>query len=87
MSEKQKNKAPTQKHRAGSVTLSTWENVQKGKDGKDYTNKSFTLQRSYRDGEEWKNTQSLRIQDLPKAIVCMQLAYQEELVKKENTPE
>jgi hypothetical protein len=66
---------------AGLVQLAGWEN--KGKDDKVFMN--FTLQRSYQDEkEEWQNTNSLSVNDLPRAIALLQEAYKEYGLKKRD---
>jgi hypothetical protein len=62
---------PVKKIKAGGIDVAVWEND--GKNGKYYTT---TLERSYKDGEEWKKTNSLRTSDLPKAILALQKAYE-----------
>ena len=47
---------PVQKFKLGSVTAAVWKN--------DKGFFSVTLQRSYKDGENWKNTDSLNPGDL-----------------------
>jgi len=74
---------PELKFRAGSVQASIWKN-ETSKDGvtKDYYTVSF--QRRYKDKEgEWKSTDSLHVNDLPKAMVVIGKAY-EELTLKES---
>lgn len=44
---------------------------------------SITLDRRYKDGEAWKSTSSLGVNDLPKAALVLQEAYRY-LVLKEN---
>ena len=65
------NKGPVDKIKVGGVTVDVWEN--KGEHSVFHT---FSMQRSYKQGEEWKNTTSLRDQDLPKAILALQKAYE-----------
>lgn len=77
--EKSGGKAPVNKEKVGGVTVSTWEN--EGKNGKFYT---ITMQRAYKDGDEWKNTQSLRVNDLPKAILALQKTYEKAVVAGSN---
>lgn len=69
---------PIKKIAAHGVSVSVWEN--KGtNDTVFYTAK---LQRSYKDGEEWKNTDSLHIGDIPAAIAVLQSAYNAIVVKE-----
>ena len=70
-----KNK-PETKVRVGAVTATVWKNIFQ-KDGKTYENFSVNLQRSYKDKDEkWQNTDSLKTNDLPKAILALQKAYE-----------
>lgn len=62
---------PEQRFKAGAVTASVWLN--KGEKG-DY--RTVSLQRVYKDAkDEWVNTDSLRVNDLPKAMIVLQEAY------------
>jgi len=68
---------PKFKERAGAISATVWENTQKDKDGKEYTNISVDLSRSYKDKDNtWKNTSSMRERDLPKAILVLQKAFE-----------
>ena len=66
-----KGKGPVDSIKYGGVKVDVWEN--KGEKSNFY---SFTIQRSYKAGDEWKNTNSLRQQDLPKAILGLQKAFE-----------
>lgn len=68
--EKQK---PEKKFRAGAVTATIWKN--QTEDNREYSTVSF--ERSYRDKNgEWKTTNSLRVNDLPKAAMVINKAYE-----------
>jgi len=70
MSEK---KRPEKKFRAGAVTATIWKN--QTEDNKEYSTVSF--ERSYKDKNgEWKTTNSLRVNDLPKAAMVLNKAYE-----------
>ena len=56
---------PVKRFRVGSVTAAVWKN-----DG----NMSVTLQKSYKDGEEWKNTDTLFHGDIPCAVKALERA-------------
>lgn len=61
---------PVAKFRIGYVTASVWKN-----DGaKDQTFFNVTLQRSYKDGDDWKNSDSLGHGDLLNAARALQRA-------------
>lgn len=63
--------APVKRFGAGGITASVWENA--GKNGSYYT---VSLQKRYLQGTEWKNSSSLRVNDLPKAILALQKAFE-----------
>ena len=68
----EKNK-PEKKFRAGAVTATIWKN--QTEDNKEYSTVSF--ERSYKDKNgEWKTTNSLRVNDLPKAAMVISKAYE-----------
>lgn len=77
---------PEKKFRAGAVSATIWKN-ETVKDGKvmDYRTISFT--RNYQDAKgEWNTTNSLRLNDLPRARLVLDKAY-EYLVLKDNSEE
>ncbi|MBW3012409.1 hypothetical protein KY311_04440 [Candidatus Woesearchaeota archaeon] len=67
---------PEQKFRVGNVTATIWCNEVK-KDGETKEIKHVSFEKSYKDKDgEWKNTSSLNIADLPKAMVVLGKAYE-----------
>ncbi len=58
--------------RDGVLKITIWKN-QRGEDGKIFY--SANLTKSYRDGEEWKETDSYNSEDLLKISNLMQQAY------------
>ena len=75
---------PEKKFRAGSISATVWSNRGQNKTGEAVEYKTISLDRCYKDEkDEWQNTNSLRISDLPKASVVLQKAY-EYLVLKEQ---
>jgi len=73
---------PVKRFSAGGVQAAIWEND--GKNGGTFF--TVSLQRSYKDAAEgWKRTASMRAQDLPRAVLVLQKAY-EFLALKENRP-
>jgi len=65
---------PIKKFRAGAVVATVWNNKTKEGDG-EYQTVSFD--RSYKDKEgAWQRTTSLRMNDLPKAALVLQKAYE-----------
>ena len=79
MSEQNKNGSnlPVKKFKAGAVSASVWKNQITRKDGNEGTISSVSLQRAYKDKDEkWQHTGSLRIMDLPKAVLLLNKAYE-----------
>jgi hypothetical protein len=65
-------KKPIKQYKAGVISVSAWKN--ESDKGEFIT---FSLQRAYKQGEEWKHTQSFRANDLPKLISLLQESYDE----------
>ena len=66
-------KVPERKFRAGSVTATVWKGV--SQTGSAYYN--VQISKSYKDKDNnWKNTSSFRENDVPKAMVVLQKAYE-----------
>ncbi len=75
---------PEKKFRAGAVSATVWINTsEKG------SFPSIQLGKSYRDKENnWKETNSFNMNDVPKALVVLQEAYKYVAMKeKERTAE
>ncbi len=65
---------PVKKFRAGAVCATVWNNPVKDGVG-EY--KSISFERGYKDKDGvWKSTSSLRMNDLPKAALVLQKAYE-----------
>ncbi|MBI3034484.1 hypothetical protein HYY72_04985 [Candidatus Woesearchaeota archaeon] len=61
---------PEKKFRAGAVAATIWRNEsEKG------SYATVQIDRSYKDGDSWKSTGSLRVNDLPKAVLVLSKAY------------
>jgi len=74
---------PEKKFSTGGLVATVWENQGKNKEGLDVSYRTVSFQRRYLDKDgEWKSTTSLRVNDLPKASLILQKAY-EYLVMKE----
>ncbi len=69
---------PEHKIRAGSVEVAIWRNTDS--EGKPYY--TFSLNKSFKKGEEWRNTQTLSKNDLPKAILALQKAFEYTTIRK-----
>ena len=67
---------PIKRFKANSITATVWENVYEQKSGQERKLFSVSLEKSYRDKEEWKKTTNLTVNDIPRAILVYQQAYQ-----------
>ena len=72
MSGAMKAKGPIARFKAGAIQVAVWEND--GKDGKQF--KTISLDKRYKAGDDWKSTKSFGINDLPKAILALQKAFE-----------
>ncbi len=75
---------PEKKFRAGALSATIWLNKGQKVSGDDSEYRTISVERSYTNKEgKWQSTNSFRINDLPKAQVVLQKAY-EFLVLKEQ---
>ena len=75
---------PEKKFRAGAISATVWLNKGHKADGEETEYRSISIERNYTNKEgKWHSTNSLRVNDLPKANVVLQKAY-EFLVFKEQ---
>lgn len=80
-------KQPEQKFRAGSISATIWLNVGHDNEGKETKYKTVSFERSYLDKDgNWQTTSSLRVSDLPKAVLVLNKAY-EHLTLKDSEDE
>ena len=76
------NNTPEKKFRAGAICATVWKNHEV-KDGQISEYQTVTFERSYKDKEgNWQTTNSLRINDLPRAAVVLQEAYKEIVLRE-----
>lgn len=73
---------PEKKFRAGAVSATIWKNTGK-KDGDEFEYRTVSIDRNYKDGDDWKTTNSFRVNDLPKLANVANKAY-DFLVAKED---
>ncbi|MBI4438663.1 hypothetical protein HY640_01900 [Candidatus Woesearchaeota archaeon] len=73
---------PEKKFRAGAVTATIWKN-----DTERGSYATVNMERSYKDGDTWKSTSSLRLNDLPKAALVLNKAYEYLLMQDKNPEE
>ena len=71
------NERPIKKFKAGGIQVAVWENRVVGRDGNEETLHNVTVERRYKDKRgEWKGTSSLRMADVPKAVLALNKAYE-----------
>ena len=74
---------PEKKFSTGGLNATVWQNQGKNKEGLDVSFRTVTFQRRYKDKNgEWQSTSTLRVNDLPKASLILEKAY-EYLVMKD----
>lgn len=72
MAKKQENK-PEKVFRIGQVSASIFAREVE-LEGGTRTLRSVSIQKRYRDGDDWKYTNSLNLSELPPALRCLELA-------------
>ena len=76
---------PEKRFSTGAITATVWHNQGKSKTGEAADYRTVSFQRSYKDPNgAWKTTNSLRVNDLPRASLVLQKAY-EFIVMKESS--
>ena len=64
---------PVKKFGAGAIQVAIWEN--EGKEGIKYN--TVSIQKNYKDkNDEWKSSSSMKANDIPKAVLALQKAYE-----------
>lgn len=88
MENKTEGNMPEKRFSTGAISATVWKNTGKSKNtGEEVEFKSITLQRAYKDkNDEWQHTNSLRLNDLPKATLVLNKAY-EYLVLRDTAPD
>ncbi len=68
---------PEKKFSTGAISAIIWKNNTLGKNGLPMEFKTIKLDRRYKDKDgNWQSTSSLRVNDLPKASLVLQKAYE-----------
>ena len=76
ITEQKRKNLPEMKYRAGGVSATVWKNIVK-RDKEQHEFKTVSFERTYKDSDgNWQSTSSLRTNDLPKAIVVLNKAYE-----------
>ena len=86
MTQEQTGNTPEKKFRAGAISATVWLNHgQSKKTGEQTTWRTISLQRGYKDNnDQWQNTTSMRVNDLPKAWTVLMEAYKHIVFKEQE---
>jgi hypothetical protein len=81
-------KMPEKKFSTGAICATVWKNNGTSKrDGAQVEFRTIQLDRRYKDKDgAWKSTSSLRVNDLPKASLVLNKAYEYLVIKEQDTP-
>ena len=83
----QEGKRPEKNFKVGAVSAAVWTNTYAARNGREFDVTRVVLDRAYKDARgDWKNTSSLDVNDIPKAMLALQRAY-EYIATKTDTPE
>jgi hypothetical protein len=77
---------PEKKFTTGAISATIWKNKAKTKSGEPTEYHTISIQRRYKDKEDkWRSTNSLRINDLPKAALVLNKAYEFLILKEKDS--
>jgi len=76
--------APEKRIASGNVVATIWKNHASA-EGKEFDFRTISLQRRYTDKEgKWQNSNTLRLNDLPKATLVLEEAYKYLVLNKSS---
>ena len=67
---------PEKEFRVGAVRAAIWVNPRMSFDGRSFNSHKVVIERTYKDAEGFKSTDSLDVNDIPKAILALKQAYE-----------
>ena len=77
---------PEKEFRAGAVRVAVWTNQRRNSDGEPFESHRVQLERTYKDAQgNFKTTQSLELNDLPKAVLALTKAYEYLTLRSEES--
>jgi len=77
---------PEKKFSTGVITATVWQNHGKGKNGEAIGYRTVSLQRRYKDKNGvWQSANSFRVNDLPKATLVLQKAYEYVVLREQES--
>ena len=78
---------PEKRFSTGVVTATVWQNAGKGRNGEIVSYRTVSLQRRYKDKNGvWQSANSFRVNDLPKAALVLQKAYEYLVLREQGVP-
>jgi len=80
---------PEKKFSTGAIVATVWKNNGTSKrDGSQVEFRTIQLDRHYKDKDgTWKSTSSLRVNDLPKAALVLNKAYEYLVLREQSSPQ
>ena len=76
---------PEKKFSTGVITATVWQNNGKGRNGETVSYRTVSLQRRYKDKNGiWQSANSFRVNDLPKASLVLQKAYEYVVLREQE---
>jgi hypothetical protein len=83
-----KSPGPVKTLKSGAIQVTIWENENLTPEGKVQLYKTVSFERRYKDKNgEWKSTNSLKANDLPKAALLLSKAYEYLILTGEDNDE
>ncbi len=77
---------PEKRFSTGVVTATVWQNAGKGRNGEVVSYRTVSLQRRYKDKNGvWQSASSFRVNDLPKAALVLEKAYEYLVLREQET--
>lgn len=77
---------PEKKFSTGVITATIWQNQGKSRNGEIVGYRTVSLQRRYKDKNGvWQSANSFRVNDLPKAALVLQKAYEYLVLREQET--
>ena len=78
-----KGDKPVKTFKVGGIRAAIWENTVK-RDGEDVVVQSVQIDRTYKDGDDWKRTSKFGVRDLPKVQLVAAKAFEHLALEREN---
>ena len=80
-------KLPEKKFRAGAVSATIWKNEGSGENKQNFSYFTVGMDRRYKDKSgQWQSSNSLRLNDLPKAVLVLNKAYEFLMLNEQAQP-